>query len=365
MLLNIGETLAFLRKEKKITQQELADFVGVTKASVSKWENGQSYPDITLLPLLAAYFDQTIDELLNYQPQLTTHEIQRIYHSLQGDVKKAPAETLVRFRNLVKRYYSCYPFLIQMSLFLLNHGDQLPYEEKNGYQSEAQQLLDHVIRQSQDPRIVAEAEKLLAYISLIAGENERVLALLGEWPPVEMPAAPLIAAAYQQQDPVKATAVMQSAIYQELAIMMSFLTNYLQILGPDPVKTKATVQRGEQLAMQFELASLNPINYLNFLAAAIVSQALVGNKSELTRLLQRFITLLETTPFPTALHGDAYFDQIEGWLEEQASGNQYPRETTLVKQDFLTIIEFPMLQVYQTDAEVGPLLKILSAMKGM
>lgn len=42
MLLNIGETLAFLRKEKKITQQELADFVGVTKASVSKWENGVS-----------------------------------------------------------------------------------------------------------------------------------------------------------------------------------------------------------------------------------------------------------------------------------------------------------------------------------
>ncbi|WP_419762087.1 helix-turn-helix domain-containing protein, partial [Bacillus mobilis] len=37
---------------------------GITKASVSKWETGQSYPDITFLPLLASYFNISIDELI-------------------------------------------------------------------------------------------------------------------------------------------------------------------------------------------------------------------------------------------------------------------------------------------------------------
>lgn len=59
-----GEQLAFLRKEKQITQEQLAQAMGVTNQAVSKWESGQSYPDISLLPRLAAYFQVTVDELL-------------------------------------------------------------------------------------------------------------------------------------------------------------------------------------------------------------------------------------------------------------------------------------------------------------
>ena len=83
MILKIGTILAEERRKKKVTQQEVADFIGVTKASISKWENEQSYPDITLLPLLAAYFDLSIDELLNYHSELTTIEIRKIYHSVE------------------------------------------------------------------------------------------------------------------------------------------------------------------------------------------------------------------------------------------------------------------------------------------
>ena len=63
-ILNFSENIIKLRHKKGITQEELADFVGVTKASVSKWETKQSLPDIMLLPRLAAYFDVTVDELL-------------------------------------------------------------------------------------------------------------------------------------------------------------------------------------------------------------------------------------------------------------------------------------------------------------
>ena len=44
--LNIAANIVELRKMKGVTQEEMASFIGVTKASVSKWENGQSMPDI-------------------------------------------------------------------------------------------------------------------------------------------------------------------------------------------------------------------------------------------------------------------------------------------------------------------------------
>ena len=76
--MNIGENILRLRRERRITQEVLADFVGVTKASVSKWETNQSKPDILLLPQLAAFFGVTVDELLGYESQLSKEQIQKL-----------------------------------------------------------------------------------------------------------------------------------------------------------------------------------------------------------------------------------------------------------------------------------------------
>ena len=52
-VLNLSGNIFRLRRERKFTQEELSDFIGVTKASVSIWDNRQSMPDILLLPKLA------------------------------------------------------------------------------------------------------------------------------------------------------------------------------------------------------------------------------------------------------------------------------------------------------------------------
>ena len=72
--INVGKMIILKRKEKKITQDELAKYIGVSKAAISKWETGQSYPDITLLPILAAYFNMSIDELIGYEPQMVKED---------------------------------------------------------------------------------------------------------------------------------------------------------------------------------------------------------------------------------------------------------------------------------------------------
>ena len=60
--------IAELRKDKGISQQDLADVLGVSFQSVSKWETGTTMPDITLLPGIAEYFNVSVDELLGLRP---------------------------------------------------------------------------------------------------------------------------------------------------------------------------------------------------------------------------------------------------------------------------------------------------------
>ena len=64
MNLIVGENLKELRKKKNNTQEDLADFLSVSITAVSKWERGECYPDIELLPKISAYYDVSIDDLL-------------------------------------------------------------------------------------------------------------------------------------------------------------------------------------------------------------------------------------------------------------------------------------------------------------
>jgi transcriptional regulator with XRE-family HTH domain len=69
MNLKITENLKRLRKERKLTQEDLAKFIGVSFQVISKWECGDSYPDITVLPVLAKFFNLTVDELLGAEDE--------------------------------------------------------------------------------------------------------------------------------------------------------------------------------------------------------------------------------------------------------------------------------------------------------
>jgi len=63
----IGEKIRLLRKNKNITQLQLAEALSVSSQSVSKWENHLSAPDISILPAIARYFGITMDELFGYR----------------------------------------------------------------------------------------------------------------------------------------------------------------------------------------------------------------------------------------------------------------------------------------------------------
>ena len=57
MTIYFGENLKRLRKEKELTQENLSEIFGVSFQTISKWERGETYPDITMLPVISSYFN--------------------------------------------------------------------------------------------------------------------------------------------------------------------------------------------------------------------------------------------------------------------------------------------------------------------
>ena len=77
MEISIKNTLKKLRHSKEVTQEQLAIHLGVTSQSVGKWERGEGFPDITMLPSIALYFGVTVDELLGIDKLRITEKIEQ------------------------------------------------------------------------------------------------------------------------------------------------------------------------------------------------------------------------------------------------------------------------------------------------
>lgn len=75
LYMNIGRNISALRKARGITQEELANELGVSAQAVSKWENDSSCPDVSLLTKIADYFEVTVDALLrSNEEEITDNE---------------------------------------------------------------------------------------------------------------------------------------------------------------------------------------------------------------------------------------------------------------------------------------------------
>ena len=112
-MLPIGERIRNLRREKNETQEDLSLVLGVSYQAVSRWENGDAYPDIELLPKLAAHYGVTTDELLGADSATAQAEKERrkqeyrdeINRCIRANDRKKQYETaLAAFREFPDEY---------------------------------------------------------------------------------------------------------------------------------------------------------------------------------------------------------------------------------------------------------------------
>lgn len=77
-MINLGAKIRELRKKKGITQEQMANALKITAQAVSKWESDAGYPDVATLPVIAAYFGVSLDELFDYDPEEVEEKVQKI-----------------------------------------------------------------------------------------------------------------------------------------------------------------------------------------------------------------------------------------------------------------------------------------------
>lgn len=96
---SIGRFISELRREKKLTQEQFAEKLGVNNRTVSRWENGHCMPDLSLLSIIADELGVSISELLNGR-RLTEQEMIAIRDSINAVLELSEKEKNVKKRKL-------------------------------------------------------------------------------------------------------------------------------------------------------------------------------------------------------------------------------------------------------------------------
>ena len=350
--LSIAENIIRLRHEKGITQNDLASFLGVTKASVSKWETGQSYPDILLIPQIATFFNVTTDALLGYFPQLTTEQIQKHYADLAADFTRLPFDTVIsKCEELVKEYYACYPFLSQMILLYLNHFMMAETPERQ------QELLEqcitlcsHIETNCNQPPIKEEACIFKAIANLQLNKPREVIDILSPFEDpkqIQVTAKSLLVQAYHMLGQTEqADYHCQFHIYSHLLSLVSESTLLLALHMEQPDYCQETIKRIEQVIILYELEFLHPNVCLQFYYQTALFYAGLSDKNNTLAYLKHFasvsITLLENN---LSLHGDRYFTQIDKWVSNLRLDAHAPRDKDAVAQSCIECITNPAFSI--------------------
>ena len=172
-MLHLSENLRKYRILKNLTQEDVAEYLGITPQSVSKWERGESYPDITLLPALANIFETSIDLLVGMDtiraegPQYNIYN-KAVTYQRNGDYDSA--EKTYRDALLI------YPNKPGMILGL---ASTLALKDNT---SEAIELIEKGLPLSVDEKQKATMRATLCFLYLKAGFDEKAKKLASELP---------------------------------------------------------------------------------------------------------------------------------------------------------------------------------------
>nr|WP_242948253.1 helix-turn-helix transcriptional regulator [Clostridium frigidicarnis] len=366
--LNIGRCVFQKRKEKGITQKQLADYIGVSKASVSKWESGLSYPDVLLLPELATYFNISVDELLGYSPQLTREDIKKIYNKLSHEFAVKPFdEVMEQCNKLIKKYYSCFPFLLSMIKLLLNYSTLVKTEviKKEIFQ-QCILLSKRIKEESENISDIKNANTMEALAEMALGNSEEVIRLLdNKLAPYSGDDVILINAYKMQGKTAQANEVNQILLYNNVINTLTLLNNYLSLNIMDPVLFENIYSQGIQIIDSFQLKEILTNDVLGIHIVAAQGYLIQQKKEKAIDALEQYVNTVCSIQFPLSFRGNEYFTKVDKWFEDNnCIGTNTPIDGITIKKIFVnTVTENPAFTPLREDERYNLLVKKLKKVR--
>ena len=173
MEMTIGANIKRLRMAKSITQEQLSVAMNVTCAAVSKWERGETYPDITLLQPLAYYFGVTLDELMGYNQEKIQAEIDEVIDSYRNNLNQQQR------REIIIKAYHDYPndYWI-MHYYMWNIGGDLADNDPSvliAHKDEFLEICEKILDGCTEEHLRLDAWNMRAKILHAEGKTEEAL----------------------------------------------------------------------------------------------------------------------------------------------------------------------------------------------
>ena len=177
----LQHTLRSLRQQKNVTQEALAQHLGITSQSVGKWERGEGYPDITMLPILANYFHVTVDELIGMDEIALSQKLDEINQAWQENRAEGKhKENVALMREALKSYPNNALLLIQLSASLerLDGTDS----EKRAYLKESIAVQEQILTYCDDSYVRGAALFNISDAYYRYGDYEKALEYANKLP---------------------------------------------------------------------------------------------------------------------------------------------------------------------------------------
>jgi len=165
--MTIGENIRRLRRERDITQEELAERLCITAKAVSQWENSRTSPDISQIPALCSIFNVTSDELIGIDITRQNEECQKICDKAHELAKNGyQFESMEILKDGIRRYpdsYEIMEYIMNRAVFVINSG-RMTDTEIDELREQCRRYAERILRSCTDDRIRYSAiDELASY----------------------------------------------------------------------------------------------------------------------------------------------------------------------------------------------------------
>ena len=179
-MLYIAENIKSFRKQKDMTQEEVADILCVSAQSVSKWERGDTYPDITLLPSIANLYNTSVDALIGMDKINDTQARSTVFwegqkHLYSGDTTGA----IEVYTKGLKKYPNDENITMELALVLAHYHN-------NENLNKAIVLCERLLSSNSSDEVRYITQAALCYIYLKAGDKEKAICIANTLPHEEV-----------------------------------------------------------------------------------------------------------------------------------------------------------------------------------
>ena len=220
-MIKMGEKIKYLRQQRDISQEVLADYLGVTFQAVSKWETGTAMPDIVLIPAIASFFGVSTDELFDYNRLETEKKVEDICNEAYKYRACDPAKSEVILREGLKLFPGN-DIILNNLLYVIDISERT---------DEVISLCRSLIESTNDDTVKYDALRILAGAYKTIGDYSRAKDTIEKIPELYFSKLGVAAELLEGEDRFEAAMGHRSVAFGDLLDMYCVLADHYAALG--------------------------------------------------------------------------------------------------------------------------------------